>query len=132
MYLNKVNLKIKRHHFIALYDFLFEINKEVTEQLNSRHAYLDPSKYVIYDLCWTLNTTQVWHRWQNRQQDKLYTLSLPIGQAVTLCQHCFSVSYTENPDLHSFIGILYARLSEYVSGHQFTSPVPSKPQLIQS
>lgn len=124
MYVTKVSLKIKKYQWHGLYNFLFKINQEVTEQLNSRHAHLEQSKYVLYDICQSQTTTQVYHRWQNRQADKYYTLHLPIGQAVTLCQYCFNVSIKENPDLHSFIGTLYMRLTEFVSGHQFSLPVP--------
>lgn len=126
MHVNKVSLKITKYQWEGLYDFLFEINKEVTEQLNSRHAHLDLRKYVLYDMCQTQTTTEVYHRWQNRQRDKYYSMHLPIGQAVALCQYCFDVSFSKNQALHSFIGTLYMRLTEFVSGHQFTKPVPSE------
>lgn len=129
MHVSKISLKIKKYQWLGLYNYLFEINNEVTEALNTRHAHLEHSKYVLYDICQTQTNTTVWHRWQNRLDDKYYTLHLPIGQAVMLVKSCFEVQYSQNPALHSFIGTLYMRLSEYVSGHQFSMPVPKESDL---
>jgi hypothetical protein len=122
MHINKVNVRINKPQWCGLYYFLFNINFEVITALNTRHAHLEVIKYVLYDICKAQVSTQAYHLWANRPSNKFYTLSLPIGQAVALCQYCFGISYADNPDLHSFIGVLYKELNTYISGHQFTVP----------
>ena len=131
MYLDKISLKITPFQWRGLYDFLFTINAEVTEKLNGRHAQMEVGKYVLFDLCRTQTNTVVYHRWLGRIEDKYYTMHLPIGQAVTLVNYCFNISYLENPALNSFISTLYGRLTSYVSPHQFSMPVENSLKLLR-
>jgi hypothetical protein len=130
MYIDKISLKITPFQWFGLYQYLFGINHTVTEALQSRHSVLPERYYILFDLCQTQTNTTSYQRWSSREPSKLYTMHLPIGQAVALVSACFHIDYVTNPPLHSFIGSLYARLTIYVSPHQFHSPVDiSKPLL---
>jgi len=131
MIITKIDMKLRKEEFLAVFAYVNKLQVRVIKELDGRNALLTLQELAVYDYAPKLITQNKMKTWENYDASKRYSFQLPVGVAVALMGLLMMEKQPEI-SLKSFGSILYTRLINVFDPLVLDPLGPFKGSLIQA